>query len=105
MPAPEFERRSHGTLLRLTDQSVLFAIAQTNSKAVPVDLDDGKINQEVVDLKDTQGTSVDVEEFLRRYKAGERDFTGINLARAELSNTCLGGAILSEANLIGANQT
>ncbi|MHC5726824.1 MAG: pentapeptide repeat-containing protein, partial [Nostoc sp.] len=47
---------------------------------------------------------VDVEEFLRRYDGGQRDFTGINLAEVNLSGTSLSIEVnLSQANLSGAN--
>ena len=49
-----------------------------------------------------------VEELLKRYGAGERDFTGIDLSEANLSGINLSGANFSEAslsvtNLSGAN--
>jgi uncharacterized protein YjbI with pentapeptide repeats/stress response protein SCP2 len=57
--------------------------------------------------------AISAEEFLRRYKEGERDFTGINLSGVDLSgktlhsvnlsNANLSGAELSEADLFGAN--
>ncbi|MEG3938092.1 pentapeptide repeat-containing protein [Microcoleus sp. S36b_A3] len=56
---------------------------------------------------------ISAEEFLKRYKEGERDFTGINLSGVDLSgkilhsvnlsNANLSGAELSETNLYGSN--
>jgi len=53
--------------------------------------------------RSSQLSAVDAKELLRRYKAGERDFTGINLARVDLTSTNLDGALLIEANLSGTN--
>ncbi|MHC5764780.1 MAG: pentapeptide repeat-containing protein [Nostoc sp.] len=39
---------------------------------------------------------------LKRYAAGERDFSGINLEEADLSGANLSGANLSRANHIGS---
>ncbi len=63
--------------------------------------------------------AISAEEFLQRYKEGERDFTGVNLAgvnlsgktlesnvslsQANLSNANLANAKLIQVNLIGAN--
>lgn len=41
---------------------------------------------------------MDVDNFLRRYAAGERDFTQVDLSRANL-----GGLILNQVDLSGAN--
>ncbi|CBN54403.1 MULTISPECIES: pentapeptide repeat-containing protein [Kamptonema] len=51
---------------------------------------------------------VSVEEFWKRYKQGERDFAGINLAGADLrtknlANVNLSNANLNKANLIGVS--
>lgn len=51
---------------------------------------------------------MEVEELLKRYAAGERDFAGlnlceVNLSRVNLSGVNLSNAILSIANLSGAN--
>ncbi len=43
------------------------------------------------------------EELLERYKAGERDFRGVDLHGANLTRVILRGANLSDANLIGAD--
>ncbi len=50
-------------------------------------------------------TAMNVEELLRRYKAGEKDFTGVNLAEANLKGSSLnsGSVNLSQANLTRAN--
>ncbi|MEG4021941.1 TerD family protein [Microcoleus sp. S13C4] len=48
--------------------------------------------------------AIAAEEFLQRYKEGERDFTGINLAGVDLSGKTLEYPIsLSQANLSNAN--
>lgn len=47
---------------------------------------------------------VSAGEFWRRYKAGERDFSGINLAGVNLSKSTLAdGVNLSKANLSNSN--
>ncbi len=57
----------------------------------------------------SQDTPIGAEEFWKRYNEGERDFTGINLAEANLMGAVLyemidlSGANLSKANLKGAN--
>src|SRR5919202_716579 len=43
-----------------------------------------------------------VEELLKKYAAGERNFAGINLTEANLSGVNLSGANLSKTNLTGA---
>lgn len=48
-------------------------------------------------------TLMEVEELLKRYAAGEREFTGINLCEANLSRVNLSGANLSQANMSIAN--
>ena len=39
------------------------------------------------------------EELLERYAAGERDFSGVDLSRAELGGANLSGIVLSNSNL------
>ncbi|MEG5059904.1 TerD family protein [Microcoleus sp. A2-C5] len=90
------------------------------SVANPVKADNLEVDQDVDDsVSETQEPAITAEEFLRRYKEGERDFTGINLAgvdlsgktleypisfsQANLSNANLSNANLVKANLIGAN--
>ena len=46
---------------------------------------------------------MDVREILKQYAAGERDFSGLNLAEVNLSAANLSGANLSEVNLSVAN--
>lgn len=46
---------------------------------------------------------MNVEEILKKYAAGERDFSGANLSEMNLSRANLRGADLSEANLSVAN--
>ncbi len=46
---------------------------------------------------------MEIEEFLNKYNAGERDFPGVNLSEANLSAVNLTGANLSGANLSVAN--
>lgn len=43
------------------------------------------------------------EELLKRYAAGEREFTGIDLSEVDLSGVNLAGADLSGANLLGTD--
>ena len=50
-----------------------------------------------------QGNLMQVEEFLKKYAQGSRDFKGVNLSEANLSGVNLSGANLSEANLSIAN--
>ena len=45
------------------------------------------------------------EELLKRYAAGERDFTGVDLNEVNLSGTDLSDINLTNANLIDANLT
>jgi uncharacterized protein YjbI with pentapeptide repeats len=61
------------------------------------------LNRIYVAEEESHETPITAEEFLRRYKAGERDFAGINLAGADLSGNSLGSLNLSQANLNGAN--
>jgi uncharacterized protein YjbI with pentapeptide repeats len=51
-----------------------------------------------VDLTKVKSKDMDAEEFFRRYEAGERDFSGINLSGANLE-----GVVLSDVNFVGAN--
>lgn len=56
--------------------------------------------------EDSQESAVSAEEFLKRYQAGESDFTGINLAGANLIEISLAASRsvnLSKANLKRAN--
>ncbi len=74
------------------------------SDAILVNPDDGQTDQDVDDFAQAvQGIAVNVEEFLRRYEAGERNFTEINLAYADLSGASLNEVNLSNANLTGAD--
>lgn len=76
------------------------------SDANPVNLYDIELDEdEDIDdsAEDNQGTAINAEEFLRRYEAGERDFTGINLAGVNLSGLSLKDCNLSKANLTKAN--
>ena len=53
--------------------------------------------------EESHETPISAEEFLKRYNAGERDFTGINLAGENLSGESLNNSLnLSGANLRGA---
>jgi uncharacterized protein YjbI with pentapeptide repeats/stress response protein SCP2 len=90
--------------------------AAGESVANPVNPDNLEADDSVSEI---QEPALNAEEFLRRYKEGERDFTGINLAgidlsgktlespislsQANLSNANLSNANLMKANLIGAN--
>ena len=51
----------------------------------------------------TEKSNMDAEELKRRYAAGQRDFTGVNLIRAKLIGADLVGVNLWGANLSGAN--
>jgi uncharacterized protein YjbI with pentapeptide repeats len=51
--------------------------------------------------KNAQGAALNADELSKRYKAGERDFTGINLTYGSLYTENLSGANLSRANLSG----
>ena len=53
--------------------------------------------------EESQGKLVSAEEFLSRYNAGQRDFTGINLAGVNLSGKKFFPINLSKANLKKAN--
>ena len=55
------------------------------------------------DEEESQGKPVSAEEFLLQYNAGQRDFTGINLAGVNLSGKDLNKINLSKANLKQAN--
>ncbi len=48
-------------------------------------------------------SAMDADELLKRYAAGDRDFTGANLARAKLIGANLVGVNLWGADLSGAN--
>ncbi len=76
------------------------------SDAIVMNPEDGAFDQDIDDAaEDEQATVIDAEELARRYKAGERDFTGINLARVDLTSMNLDNAFLIEANLSGTNLT
>lgn len=76
------------------------------SDTSPVNLYDIELDKDEDDsTEDGQGTAINAEEFLRRYEAGERDFTGINLAGANLCGLSLTDINLSKANLTKANLT
>jgi hypothetical protein len=47
-----------------------------------------------VDEEESQEAAISAEEFWKRYNAGERNFTGVNITRANLS-----GQWLSDVNL------
>lgn len=53
--------------------------------------------------EDNQDIPVSAEEFWQRYKTGERDFTGINLAGVDLSGKTLSRVNLTQANFKNAN--
>ncbi len=90
--------------------------AAGESVANPVNADNFEFDDSV---SESQEPAITAEEFWRRYKEGERDFTGINLAgvdlsgktlespislsQANLSNANLSNANMTQANLIGAN--
>lgn len=75
---------------------------QTNS--VIVDNDDPTQNKAFDDSTEaTEEPAVSVEEFLKRYEEGERDFIGINLAGTDLSQKTLCMINLNEANLQSSN--
>ncbi|TAF04529.1 MAG: pentapeptide repeat-containing protein [Nostocales cyanobacterium] len=72
-------------------------------------IDVGEIEREnevdvvVEETQDIKDISVDAQEFWRRYEAGERDFTAINLAGVDLSGQTLADEVnLSQANLSNA---
>ena len=44
-----------------------------------------------------------VEELLQRYSAGERNFSGVNLSRADLGGRVLSDIILDNADLTSVN--
>jgi uncharacterized protein YjbI with pentapeptide repeats/stress response protein SCP2 len=55
-------------------------------------------------VEESQEPVITTEDFLKRYQAGERDFTGSNLAGIDLSQKTLeSNLMLSEANLTKAN--
>ncbi len=73
------------------------------SDVILMNLDNREADQDIDDFpEDEQRIAVDVEEFLRRYEAGERDFTGVNLTGANLIGASLTGVNLSKANLTRA---
>lgn len=75
------------------------------SNAVLANPDDGETEQDIDDsAEDSQEPAIDAEEFLRRYNNKETDFTGINLARVDLTGKSLGSdnLNLSKANLTRA---
>ncbi|MBR8833364.1 MAG: pentapeptide repeat-containing protein [Stigonema ocellatum SAG 48.90 = DSM 106950] len=53
--------------------------------------------------EESQGEPISAEEFLSRYKAGQRDFTGINISGVNLSGQTLTDLNLSRANLKKTN--
>ena len=71
------------------------------SVANPVNADNLKADQDVDDsVSESQEPAITAEEFWRRYKEGERDFIGINLAGVDLSGKTLEYPIsFSQANL------
>ena len=76
------------------------------SVANPVNADNVEPEQDrdVDSVSEIQEPAITAEEFLQRYKEGERDFTGINLAGVDLSGKTLEYPIsLSQANLSNAN--
>lgn len=78
------------------------------SDAILLNPDNGGTAQDSNDSTEyVRGTAIDAEEFLRRYKAGESDFTGINLAGVNLIGVSLdrGNVNLSKANLTRSNLT
>lgn len=82
-----------GEVLELQDlgkRSDAFLVSPDTEEA-DLDLDDAS--------KNTQGVAINAEEFLKRCEAGEKDFTGINLAYANLVGISLNDVNLSQANL------
>ena len=70
-----------------------------NSVVNPVN--SGNLEVEVSDdlVQENQETVITPEELLKRYKEGERDFTGINLTASNLYSPNFSGANLSSANI------
>ncbi|MBD0346835.1 MAG: pentapeptide repeat-containing protein, partial [Coleofasciculus sp. Co-bin14] len=54
------------------------------------------------DQEESQKAAISTEEFWRRYNAGERDFTEVNISGANLSGKWLSSVNLSKANLAEA---
>ena len=74
----------------------------TSVNADTVESDADKITDD--SSQKSQEAAVTAEEFWKRYKDGERDFTGINLAGVDLSGKTLDSNVsLSQANLSSAN--
>ncbi|XZN91811.1 MAG: TerD family protein [Microcoleus sp.] len=98
----------------LREESVSTEVVE-QQVAIPVNADIIMQSEEEAKIDDSGLESLEAaitaEEFLQRYKEGERDFTGINLAGVDLSrqtfdsNVSLSQANLSKANLANANLT
>lgn len=102
---------------RLLREESVSSKAVESPIAIPVNADIIVQSEEEAKIDDSGLENLEpvisAEEFLQRYKEGERDFTGINLSRVDLSgkilhsvnlsNANLSGAELSEADLFGAN--
>jgi uncharacterized protein YjbI with pentapeptide repeats/stress response protein SCP2 len=79
--------------------------AAGESVANPVNADNGEVDGDVDRaVEESQESALTAEEFWRRCRDGERDFTGVNLAGVDLSGKILASPIsLSQANLSNAN--
>lgn len=104
--------------VQIIDESLAASYVDTETLDIPdlgdesdttlVNSGDREAEEDIDDLaEDEQGTSVNAEEFLRRYNNKERDFTGINLAKVDLTGKILrsNDLNLSSANLSRANLT
>lgn len=102
------EKVDDAEVLRLFSDRVdklLQEAAAGESVANPVTADNVEVDRDVDRaVEESQESAIAAEEFLQRYKEGERDFTGINLAGIDLSGKTLEYPIsLSQANLSNAN--
>jgi uncharacterized protein YjbI with pentapeptide repeats len=84
-----------GEILELQDLGL-----QKNAFLVSPDLESAALALDRTS-KNAQAAALNSEELLKRYKAGERDFTGISLTYGNLYTENLSGANLSRANLSG----
>jgi uncharacterized protein YjbI with pentapeptide repeats len=85
-----------GEILELQDiglQKNAFLVSRLDTESADLALDRTS--------KNAQGAALNAEELLKCYKAGERDFTGINLTYGNLYTENLSGANLSRANFSG----
>ncbi len=86
-------------------------IVESQEAIEEVDIDDGSRQNHLADTKlpkveedeeASHGEIVTAEEFWQRYEEGERDFTGINLTGADLTEDSPRDVNLSRANLTQA---